>query len=69
MFVTHMPCLYVLLCGPKIHNKDSCILYSFTIIFMQERKRSVDTDEATISSTGLHITDKDAKLVGKKLFS
>lgn len=30
----------------------------------QERKRSVDTDEATISSTGLHITDKDAKLVG-----
>ena len=22
-----MPCLYVLLCGPKIRNKDSCILY------------------------------------------
>ena len=27
MFVTLMPCLYVLLCGPKIRNKDSCILY------------------------------------------
>ena len=27
MFVTLMPCLYVLLCGPKILNKDSCILY------------------------------------------
>ena len=27
MFVTFMPCLYVLLCGPKIRNKDSCILY------------------------------------------
>ena len=22
-----MPCLYVLLCGPKIRNKDFCILY------------------------------------------
>ena len=28
MFVTLMPYLYVLLCGPKIHNKDSCILYT-----------------------------------------
>ena len=27
MFVTLMPCLYVLLCKPKIRNKDSCILY------------------------------------------
>ena len=27
MFVTLMPCLYVLLCGPKIRNKDSGILY------------------------------------------
>ena len=27
MFVTVMPCLYVLLCGPKIRNKDSYILY------------------------------------------
>ena len=27
MFVTCMPCLYVLLCGLKIRNKDSCILY------------------------------------------
>ena len=27
-FVTLMPCLYVLLCGPNIHNKDSCILYN-----------------------------------------
>ena len=26
-FVTLVPCLYVLLCGPKIRNKDSCILY------------------------------------------
>ena len=25
MFVTLMPCLYVLLCGPKIRNKDSCL--------------------------------------------
>ena len=24
MFVTLMPCLYVLLCGPKNRNKDSC---------------------------------------------
>ena len=30
MFVTLMPCLYVLLCGPKIRNKDSCILYLVT---------------------------------------
>ena len=28
MFVTLMPCLYVLLCGPKIRNKDSYILYT-----------------------------------------
>ena len=27
MCVTLMPGIYVLLCGPKIRNKDSCILY------------------------------------------
>ena len=32
MFVTLMPCLYVLLCGPKIRNKDSCILYLVSCI-------------------------------------
>ena len=26
MFITLMPCLYVLLCGPKIRNKDSCLV-------------------------------------------
>ena len=35
MFVTLMPCLYVLLCGPKIRNKDSCILYSTVKIHVQ----------------------------------
>ena len=33
MFVTLMPCLYVLLCGPKIRNKDSCILYLLVLFF------------------------------------
>ena len=33
MFVTLMPCLYVVLCGPKIRNKDSCILYLGNIHF------------------------------------
>ena len=32
MFVTLMPCIYVLLCGPKICNKDSCILYLVCVI-------------------------------------
>ena len=27
MFITLVPCLYVLLCGPKIRNEDSCIMY------------------------------------------
>ena len=36
-------------------------------LYPQERKESVDLEEATISSTGLQVTDKEAKLIGKNI--
>ena len=54
MFVTLMPCLYVLLCGPKIRNKDSCILYLVNAIGKKSNQTSVsdaDRDLPILGST------------------
>ena len=55
------------------NNNSYCDLYIIWKLIvlsfiLQARKESVDTEEATISSTGLQVTDKEAKLIGKILF-
>ena len=50
MFVTLMPCLFVLLCGPKIRNKDSCILLISIIVYcdLSEIEITPDNDKVNV---------------------